>query len=234
MKFPFCFQIENAMFLNKVKEQQEKNASFPHPSASHYQTALLTIPTSGAKTDGGGQSSGPPHHPPHSNQNMLPVPSTGIMTAGELVPELPLSPGQSPLHLPIHFHWLAVKAVSREEKVLLVVKRGSCEISLEMTSVLLGNKHWPITQSASVISLDIFDMAGVSPNEVYLLTYYNFHSFSSLQYHNAKTRCWNKLTYIDSDSGWTTSFSSCRWELVAASRPTGLHCLSAEDGFGSC
>lgn len=84
------------MFLNKVKEQQEKNPSFPHPSASHYQTALLTIPTTGAKTDGGGQSSGPPHHPPHSNQNMLPVPSTGIMTAGELFPSLPLSPKWEP------------------------------------------------------------------------------------------------------------------------------------------
>ncbi|XP_075897363.1 zinc finger protein 384b isoform X2 [Nelusetta ayraudi] len=78
-------QIENAMFLNKVKEQQEKNASFPHSSASHYQTALLTIPTSGAKTDGGGQSGGPSHHPSHSNQNMLQVPSTGIMTAAGLV-----------------------------------------------------------------------------------------------------------------------------------------------------
>lgn len=140
VKFPFCSQIENAMFLNKVKEQQEKNASFPHPSASHYQTALLTIPTSGAKTDGGGQSSGPPHHPPHSNQNMLPVPSTGIMTAGEFVPELFLPSSQSPLHLPIHFHWLATKpALGEEKKWWLAVKRGFCEMSLEMTSVLLRN-----------------------------------------------------------------------------------------------
>lgn len=79
-------QIENAMFLNKVKEQQEKSASFSPSSASHYQTALLTIPTSGAKTDGGGQAgSVAPLHPPHSTQNLLPVPSTGIMTAGESV-----------------------------------------------------------------------------------------------------------------------------------------------------
>lgn len=84
MKSPLCSQIENAMFLNKVKEQQEKNASFPPSSASHYQTALLTIPTSGAKTDGGGQpGGGASHHAPHSTQNVLPVPSTGIMTAGE-------------------------------------------------------------------------------------------------------------------------------------------------------
>ncbi|TKS82267.1 Zinc finger protein [Collichthys lucidus] len=74
-------QIENAMFLNKVKEQQEKNASFSTSSAPHYQTALLTIPTPGSKADGGGPAGGVAHlHPPHSGQNMLPMPSTGIMT----------------------------------------------------------------------------------------------------------------------------------------------------------
>ncbi|XP_039661026.1 zinc finger protein 384b isoform X1 [Perca fluviatilis] len=79
-------QIENAMFLNKVKEQQEKNASFSSSPASHYQTALLTIPTPGTKTDGGGQACSVAHlHPAHSTQNMLSVPSTGIMTAAGLV-----------------------------------------------------------------------------------------------------------------------------------------------------
>lgn len=79
-------QIENAMFLNKVKEQQEKNASFSSSPASHYQTALLTIPTPGTKTDGGGQAGSAAHlHPSHSSQNMLSVPSTGIMTAAGLV-----------------------------------------------------------------------------------------------------------------------------------------------------
>ncbi|MEQ2194572.1 hypothetical protein XENOCAPTIV_000074, partial [Xenoophorus captivus] len=81
-------QLENAMFLNKVKEHQEKNVSFSPSSASHYQTTLLTIPSPGAKTDGGGQAGGAPHlHPPHSTQNItvLPVPSTGIMTAGIIV-----------------------------------------------------------------------------------------------------------------------------------------------------
>ncbi|XP_030606662.1 zinc finger protein 384b isoform X2 [Archocentrus centrarchus] len=81
-------QIENAMFLNKVKEQQEKSASFSSSAASHYQTTLLTIPTPGAKTDGGGQAGSAAHlHPPHSTQNItvLPVPSTGIMTAAGLV-----------------------------------------------------------------------------------------------------------------------------------------------------
>ncbi|KAK5891839.1 hypothetical protein CesoFtcFv8_012276 [Champsocephalus esox] len=79
-------QIENAMFLNKMKEQQEKNATFSQSSASHYQTALLTIPNPGIKTDGGGQGGGGTHlHQAHSTQNMLSVPSTGIMTAAGLV-----------------------------------------------------------------------------------------------------------------------------------------------------
>lgn len=71
-------QIENAMFLNKMKEQQDKSVSFPTSSASHYQTAVLTIPTSGTKTDGGGQAGIVASS--HSTQNLLP--STGIMTAG--------------------------------------------------------------------------------------------------------------------------------------------------------
>uniref|UniRef100_A0A3Q0T8J8 Zinc finger protein 384 a n=1 Tax=Amphilophus citrinellus TaxID=61819 RepID=A0A3Q0T8J8_AMPCI len=70
--------IENAMFLNKAKEQlgPEKASapSFPHSSASstsspHYPTAVLAIPGS------------------HTSQNVtvVPVPSTGIMTAAGLV-----------------------------------------------------------------------------------------------------------------------------------------------------
>ncbi|XP_071765802.1 zinc finger protein 384b isoform X3 [Centroberyx gerrardi] len=79
-------QLENAMFLNKMKEQQDKNVSFAPSSASHYQTAVLTIP--GTKPEGGGQPGGGGHlHPPHSTQNItvVPVPSTGIMTAAGLV-----------------------------------------------------------------------------------------------------------------------------------------------------
>ncbi|XP_076010873.1 zinc finger protein 384b isoform X2 [Genypterus blacodes] len=93
-------QLENAMFLNKVKEQQEKSASFPPSSASHYQTALLTIPNPGIKPEGVGQVGNAGHlHPPHCTQNItvLPVPSTGIMTAAGLVITTPqgtlLSPG---------------------------------------------------------------------------------------------------------------------------------------------
>ncbi|XP_029928884.1 zinc finger protein 384b isoform X2 [Myripristis murdjan] len=81
-------QIENAMFLNKMKEQQDKSASFPPSSAPHYPTAVLTIPGPSAKPDGGGQHGGAGHlHPPHSTQNItvVPVPSTGIMTAAGLV-----------------------------------------------------------------------------------------------------------------------------------------------------
>ncbi|KAM3858277.1 zinc finger protein 384a [Diretmus argenteus] len=105
-------QIENAMFLNKMKEQlgPEKTnvASFPH-SSSHYPTAVLTVPGSMdtgvgvrlvPKQEGGGGSTGggggtvsslsaiEGHlHQPHTSQNitMVPVPSTGIMTAAGLV-----------------------------------------------------------------------------------------------------------------------------------------------------
>ncbi|KAG9344965.1 hypothetical protein JZ751_009505, partial [Albula glossodonta] len=58
--------IENAMFLNKMKEQlgPDKNPSFPH-SSSHYPTAVLTVPGSvtmeaagrAPKQEGGGGSS---------------------------------------------------------------------------------------------------------------------------------------------------------------------------------
>ncbi|XP_071357306.1 zinc finger protein 384a isoform X2 [Trachinotus anak] len=113
-------QIENAMFLNKAKEQlgpEKANApSFPHSSASstsspHYPTAVLAIPGSvdggpgvrvvpkqegggGAAGGGGGGGGSAPltaiggHlHQSHTSQNVtvVPVPSTGIMTAAGLV-----------------------------------------------------------------------------------------------------------------------------------------------------
>ncbi|XP_061111202.1 zinc finger protein 384a isoform X5 [Conger conger] len=94
--------IENAMFLNKMKEQlgPDKNPSFPH-SSSHYPTAVLTVPgpvtmdagAAGSRAPkqeggGGGSLAGGGHlHPPHTSQNItvVPVPSTGIMTAAGLV-----------------------------------------------------------------------------------------------------------------------------------------------------
>ncbi|XP_041811435.1 zinc finger protein 384a isoform X2 [Chelmon rostratus] len=115
-------QIENAMFLNKTKEQlgpEKTNApSFPHSSASstsspHYPTAVLAIPGSmdagagvrvvpkqegGGGTAGGGGGGGNSGttplsvvgghlHQSHTSQNItvVPVPSTGIMTAAGLV-----------------------------------------------------------------------------------------------------------------------------------------------------
>ncbi|XP_054601343.1 zinc finger protein 384a isoform X2 [Nothobranchius furzeri] len=111
-------QIENAMFLNKAKEQlgpDKANVSpFPHPSASstsspHYPTAVLAIPSSGdpgvgvrvvPKPEGGGGAGGGGNsssaslggvgghlHQSHTSQNVtvVPVPSTGIMTAAGLV-----------------------------------------------------------------------------------------------------------------------------------------------------
>ncbi|XP_077936848.1 zinc finger protein 384a isoform X9 [Gasterosteus aculeatus] len=102
-------QLENAMFLNKAKEQlgQEK-ASFPHASASstsspHYPTAVLAIPGSvdtgpavrlvpkqeggGVSSAGGGVAMSALGSHLHTTQNItvVPVPSTGIMTAAGLV-----------------------------------------------------------------------------------------------------------------------------------------------------
>lgn len=112
------------MFLNKTKEQLEKaNApSFPHPSGSataspHYPTAVLAIPGSvdgGAglrvvpKQEAGGSGSvvGGHLHQSHTSQNItvVPVPSSGIMTAGQwatVPPPLPLPLCiSSPLHFP--------------------------------------------------------------------------------------------------------------------------------------
>lgn len=122
------------MFLNKTKEQlgpEKANApSFPHPSASstsspHYPTAVLAIPGSvdaGAgvrlvpkqEGGGGGNSGNAPlsvvggHlHQSHTSQNItvVPVPSTGIMTAGECAAISFLLPESRhiPLHLPFLF-----------------------------------------------------------------------------------------------------------------------------------
>ncbi|XP_054619475.1 zinc finger protein 384a isoform X2 [Dunckerocampus dactyliophorus] len=106
-------QIESAMFLNKTKEQlttEKPNAlSFPHSSAPspHYPTAVLAVPGSvdagpglrvvtkqeggGSAAAGGGGASmsgvGGHVHQSHNSQNVtvVPVPSTGIMTAAGLV-----------------------------------------------------------------------------------------------------------------------------------------------------
>ncbi|XP_077384314.1 zinc finger protein 384b isoform X1 [Festucalex cinctus] len=118
-------QLENAVFLNKVKEHQEKGGPFPPPSGSHYQTTLLTIPTPGGKTDGGGGQPGAVTHvhPPHSSQNVtvLPVPSAGIMTAAGLVITTPqgtlVSPTSSQSFVSTHpATTMIVSAVHSQDK----------------------------------------------------------------------------------------------------------------------
>ncbi|RXM97279.1 Zinc finger protein 384 [Acipenser ruthenus] len=88
--------IENAVFINK-KDQfvpLDKAGSFAPPSAAcHYPTAVLTMQGSAVTMEtsrGGGkpqESGGHLHPPPTSQQNItvVPVPSTGIMTAAGLV-----------------------------------------------------------------------------------------------------------------------------------------------------
>ncbi|XP_075699082.1 zinc finger protein 384 isoform X3 [Rhinoderma darwinii] len=86
-------QIDNSMFLNKVKEQliQEKGCNL----GSHYPT-LLTVPTSMSMTlpagicldgDNKVEIHGIPHSQASVTQNItvLPVPTTGLMTAAGLV-----------------------------------------------------------------------------------------------------------------------------------------------------
>ncbi|XP_073540985.1 zinc finger protein 384 isoform X7 [Phyllobates terribilis] len=84
-------QIDNSMFLNKVKEQliQEKGCNL----GTHYPT-LLTVPTSmslpaGISLDGENKVEihGIPHSQASVTQNItvLPVPTTGLMTATGLV-----------------------------------------------------------------------------------------------------------------------------------------------------
>ncbi|XP_069610243.1 zinc finger protein 384 isoform X13 [Ranitomeya imitator] len=84
-------QIDNSMFLNKVKEQliQEKGCNL----GTHYPT-LLTVPTSmslpaGISVDGDNKVEihGIPHSQASVTQNItvLPVPTTGLMTATGLV-----------------------------------------------------------------------------------------------------------------------------------------------------
>ncbi|XP_010781652.1 zinc finger protein 384a [Notothenia coriiceps] len=107
-------QIENAMFLNKAKEQlghEKANApSFQHTSATstsspHYPTAVLATPGlvdagsgvrlvpkqegGGGAAGGGGGSlgmsalGGHQHQAHTQNITVVPVSSTGIMTAGD-------------------------------------------------------------------------------------------------------------------------------------------------------
>ncbi|KAL7875167.1 hypothetical protein SRHO_G00061370 [Serrasalmus rhombeus] len=88
---PVQGQIENAVFLNKVKEQlgQDKNPAYPHGS-THYPTTAVVAVTGGVAMDsvasGRALKQEQPHQPQSSHSiTVLPVPSTGIMTAAGLV-----------------------------------------------------------------------------------------------------------------------------------------------------
>ncbi|XP_062848824.1 zinc finger protein 384b isoform X2 [Trichomycterus rosablanca] len=87
---PMQGQIENAVFLNKVKEQlgqQEKNPNYPHGS-THYPTTAVVAVAGGLTMDAGGRALKQEQaHPPHSSHSItvVPVPPTGIMTAAGLV-----------------------------------------------------------------------------------------------------------------------------------------------------
>ncbi|XP_041078319.1 zinc finger protein 362-like isoform X1 [Polyodon spathula] len=106
-------QIENAVFINKMKDQLvsvDKAGSFAPPSgASHYPTTVLTMPGSAVTMEtgrGGGkpQESGGHLHPPHTSQQnitVVPVPSTGIMTAADY-PEYITSPAVQCLSARVH------------------------------------------------------------------------------------------------------------------------------------
>lgn len=74
--------------VTTVPGQVDKGAPFPVTAGPHYQPAVVTIPAPGAKIEGSNQPGRVPHHQvPHSTQNVtvLPVPTTGIMTAAGLV-----------------------------------------------------------------------------------------------------------------------------------------------------
>lgn len=89
------FQIENTMFINKMKDQllPEKGCGLAPP---HYPT-LLTVPASvslpsGISMDTESKSEQlAPHSQASVTQNItvVPVPSTGLMTAGEQLRGLP-------------------------------------------------------------------------------------------------------------------------------------------------
>ncbi|XP_056088560.1 zinc finger protein 384b isoform X2 [Rhinichthys klamathensis goyatoka] len=100
---PVQGQIENAVFLNKVKEQlvQDKSTTYSHGPAHYPTTAVVAvsggpIDTTTARTLK--QEHAQPSHSSHSI-TVVPVPPTGIMTAAGLVTLVsPVSSAQSLIH----------------------------------------------------------------------------------------------------------------------------------------
>lgn len=95
--------------VTTVPGQVDKGAPFPVTAGPHYQPAVVTIPAPGAKLESSNQPGRVPHHQaPHSTQSItvLPVPTTGIMTAAGLVITTPqgtlVSPNSTPSFVSAH------------------------------------------------------------------------------------------------------------------------------------
>ncbi|XP_016319569.1 zinc finger protein 362-like isoform X3 [Sinocyclocheilus anshuiensis] len=97
---PVQGQIENAVFLNKVKEQlcQDKAPTYSHGPA-HYPTTAVVAVAGGAMDTTTARTLKQEHAQPSQSSHsitVLPVPPTGIMTAAGLVTLLsPVSSAQS-------------------------------------------------------------------------------------------------------------------------------------------
>ncbi|XP_077066496.1 zinc finger protein 384b isoform X9 [Siphateles boraxobius] len=100
---PVQGQIENAVFLNKVKEQlvQDKSPTYSHGPA-HYPTTAVVAVSGGAIDTTTARTLKQEHaQPSHSSHSItvVPVPPTGIMTAAGLVTLVsPVSSAQSLIH----------------------------------------------------------------------------------------------------------------------------------------
>ncbi|KAM4735753.1 zinc finger protein 384b isoform 3-T3 [Anableps anableps] len=204
-------QLENSMFLNKVKEHQDKNASFS-PSSSHYQTTLLTIPTPGGKTDGGGQAGGTAHlHPPHNTQNItvLPVPSTGIMTAAGLVITTPQGTLVSPTSSSQSF-------VSGHPATTMIVSALPSTDKKEGD----GNSHVVVMPSSSKrgrkrkTTLSRVTTLGGPGNDTLILTHLTpGGQVSSLQHHTGDPY---EMSNVDEEHGHKDSTKTYRCRMCAA------------------
>ncbi|XDV40126.1 hypothetical protein PO909_009264 [Leuciscus waleckii] len=100
---PVQGQIENAVFLNKVKEQlvQDKSPTYSHGPA-HYPTTAVVAVSGGSRDTTTARTLKQEHaQPSHSSHSItvVPVPPTGIMTAAGLVTLVsPVSSAQSLIH----------------------------------------------------------------------------------------------------------------------------------------
>lgn len=84
----FGFQIENAVFLNKVKEQlgHDKSPTYSHGHAHYPPTAVVAVAGGPMETPTSRTLKQEHVQPSHSSHSItvVPVPPSGIMTAGTL------------------------------------------------------------------------------------------------------------------------------------------------------